>query len=105
MIDEIIKQLYKLEEQKNANDFYTLLNNTLRNRYGLKEHIKDSLYFSINDLSIIVGNDYLRNLKFNVGIKKDGYKIGFTDKDIICNLSLSDMFKFLDKRLGVVNAG
>ena len=103
MIDEIIKQLYKLEGQNNANDFYALLYNTLCNRYGLKEYSKDSFNFIKNDLAVIIGNEYLRNLKFNIGIKKDGYKTGFTDKDIICNLSLSDLFKYLDKRLGGIN--
>jgi len=81
--------------------FLNNLSKELQNKYNLKQ-VGDITMYGISltngKLDIQVAFQYLSD-KFTMGIKPNGYNVGFTEKDIITNLTLAKVFEILDRKL------
>lgn len=97
-----VKDLEEAKQIKDCRHFLEKLSKDLQDRYGLTEFEGIRMYglsFKKGDLAIMVGFEYLSD-KLMVAIKQKGYKVGFTEKDVVGNLSIPQVYNLLDKRLG-----
>jgi len=95
-------EVKELKDKMDCQTYLETLSKELQEKYNLSP-VNDirmySIYLTNGNLDVMVGFEYLSD-KFMVAIKQNGYTLGFTEKDILGNLSLQQVYNLLDKRLG-----
>jgi len=94
-------EIKELKDKMDCQTYLETLSKELQEKYNLSP-VNDirmySIYLTNGNLDVMVGFEYLSD-KFMVAIKQNGYTLGFTEKDILGNLSLQQVYNLLDRKL------
>ena len=94
-------EVKELKDKMDCQTYLETLSKELQEKYNLRQANDIRMYticLTNGNLDVMVGFEYLSD-KFMVAIKQNGYTLGFTEKDIVGNLSLQQVYNLLDRKL------